>query len=105
MPEFTEFTTYVREMFVSLFPVISSEEWAGSDWTPEQRAELNKFMHLLNNVYNDKLRRAYDATIWAGHKSGKVATTLEPVRKETVRGDAAKKVAPTADALFDEMAN
>ena len=103
MPDFTQLTSNVREIFVALFPVVSSEGWTNSDWTDEQRVELNKFIHLLNDVYNDKLRRPYDRTIWNGHKSGKVVKSLEPVRQETVRKDAKSTEAVTPDNIFDSL--
>ena len=113
MVDFVKLTNNVREIFVALFPVISSEEWVNPSktledgtvegWTDEQRKDLNKFMHLLNDVYNDKSRRPYDRTIWNGHKSGKVVKTLEPVRAETVRKDSAKSEPVSADNIFDTL--
>ena len=89
----------VRALFTGLFPAIASAEW--TTWEMDDQVKLNKLMHVANDVYNDKLRRAYDRTIWDGHKSGKVAKSLEPVRQETVRkGTDASKPAPTAEDIF-----
>lgn len=113
MPDFATLTSYVRAIFIALFPVTASEEWTAQaktledgtveGWTDEQRKDFNKFMHLLNDVYNDKLRRPYDRTIWNGHKSGKVVKSLEPVRAETVRKDSAKSEPVSADNIFDAL--
>ena len=103
MPDFATYISQLKGMFIVLFPIVSSEEWTGSEWTPENRQSLNVLMHSIDKMFNDKLRPTYDRTIWNGHKSGKVPTSLEPVRAATVKKDAADKVAPTAEELFDAM--
>jgi hypothetical protein len=100
MPDFATFTAYLRALFVSLYPTIASEEWKG--WTPEQVKSLNTLMHLIDDIYNGKLRPPYDQTFYRLAKETKVVTGLEPVRKETVRKDG-KSEQPSADALFDSL--
>ena len=98
--DFGELTAHFGEIFVPLFPAISQETWTDKDWTPEQKLALNTFMKLVDDLFNDKLCRQYNRTIWNGHKSGKVAKTLEPLRAETVRKNGADKTAPDAAAIF-----
>jgi hypothetical protein len=106
MIDFTALTAKFGELFVPLFPVITNESWIDSsddDWTPEQVMALNAFMFLVDDLFNDKLVRQYNRTIWAGHKNGKVAKKpaangIDPLRAETVRKGSTD--APDATAIF-----
>ena len=101
--DFDKFTTEFKAIFRELFPVITSEGWKDkADWSDEERAELNKFMKLVDKLFNDKLARPYNRTIWDGVKDGSVSKTIEPLRKETVRDGTAKAV-PTADDIMEAV--
>ena len=101
MIDFTALTASFGELFVPLFPVITNESWidsADDDWTPEQVSALNALMFLVDDLFNDKLVRQYNRTIWVGHKNGKVSKDLKPLRAETVRKGTTE--APDAAAMF-----
>lgn len=99
--DFDTFTNYLKALFVSLYPPIASEEWKG--WKAEEVKALNALMHLINDVYNVKLRPQYDQTFYNLDKTTKVVAGLEPVRKETVRKSTDTTKAPAVEDIFDTL--
>ena len=113
MIDTTVYLANLKAMFIELFPIVSSEEWTawvgaevtaldGTVTTTDPKGDLNKLMHAIDKMFNDKLRPTYDRTIWNGHKSGKVSQELRPVRAATIKADSVKPV-PTAEELFDSL--
>jgi len=100
MPDFTTFTNYLKAMFVALYPPIAAEEWKG--WDADQIKMLNTLMHLLNDIYNVKLRPQYDQTFYVLAKTTQTVVGLEPVRKETVR-KGSDSAAPSAEDIFASL--
>ena len=99
--DYTQFTTYLKAMFVALYPPIAAEEWKG--WEAKDIKSLNTLMHLINDIYNVKLRPQYDQTFYGLAKTTKVVTGLEPVRKETVRKGSDDKSAPSPEDIFASL--
>jgi len=99
--DYTQFTTYLKAMFVALYPPIAAEEWKG--WKAEDVKSLNTLMHLINDIYNVKLRPQYDQTFYGLAKTTKTVVGLEPVRKETVRKGSDDKSQPTPEDIFASL--
>lgn len=98
---YTEFTDYLKAMFVALFPPIAAEEWKG--WKAEDVKSLNTLMHLFDSIFNDKLRPQYDQTFYGLEKvSPSTVAGLKPVRKQTVR-KGADTTAPSAEDIFASL--
>jgi hypothetical protein len=98
--DYATFTTYLKAMFVALYPPIASEEWKG--WSADEVKSLNTLMHLLNDIYNVKLRPQYDQTFYRLAKETQTVVGLKPVRKETVRTGSDSET-PSPDDIFASL--
>lgn len=81
-------------VYERLFPIVNSGEW--TLW-PE--AEQISFAENLKLAYEalGVIRQAFDQTIYKGHETGKVKTTVKPVRaKPDFKNGTPGRAAPTA---------
>ena len=64
-------------VYESLFPIVTSEEWV--TWEEDEQVSFAENLKLAYEALGI-IRQKFDATIYKGHESGRVKTTVQPVR-------------------------